>query len=119
MVSPFLFKKGFKMENCKIINVSQEDIPEEYYNKNYAYFSFGVMNDRAVSLSLVDSTAEANKFLVIDLRGLTPGGREKFRAFLRSITVNDDCNLGLDLDFQFARRKFGVTIKRRQRKEKI
>ena len=107
------------MNTAKIFNVSNEDIPVEYYNKDYAYFSFSTMNDRATSLHLINSDVEPNVFLVIDLRGLTPAGREKFRDFLRSITVSDKCNLGLDIDLAFARKKFGITIKKKSKKERV
>lgn len=99
------------MNTAKIINVSNENIPQEYYNKTYAYFSFDVMDGRAIALHLIDGADEPSIFLVIDLRGLTPGGREKFREFLRSITVSDKNHLGLDLDRNFARKKFGITIR--------
>lgn len=105
------------MENCKIIDVSTEDIPKEYYNRSYAYFSFSVMNGKTTALHLVDITNEPNEFLVIDVRGLTPTGREKFREFLRSIIVTDEYHLNLDLDLAHARKKYGITVKRRQRKE--
>lgn len=105
------------MNSCKIINVSTEDIPQEYYNKTYAYFCFCMTNGRTVSLYLADLTVEPTKYLIIDLCGLTAVGREKFREFLRSIVVVDEHNLNLDLDLAHARKKFGITVKRRQRKE--
>ena len=105
------------MNTCKIINVSTEDIPKEYYNKTYAYFCFSVMNGKTVSLYLADFSVEPNDYLIIDLRGLTPIGREKFREFLRSIIVVDECHLNLDLDLAHARKKYGITVKKRQQKE--
>ena len=106
------------MNTCKIINVSTEDIPREYYNRSYAYFCFSVTEGRTVSLYLADLCVEPNNYLIIDLRGLTAVGREKFRDFLRSIIVVDEYNLNLELDLEHARKKYGITVKRRKRKER-
>ena len=117
MISPFRFGKDLKMIDATIIRISTEDIPEKFYNKTYAYFSFSVMNDMPVHLHLIDSLENPSLIAIIDLRGLDISARNKFYKFLQTIRVRNTSGLGMDLDLRYAKRKFGVNVKTTIRKE--
>lgn len=98
------------MENCKIIQLNTEDIPLEYFNETYAYLSFSMINDKAIHLYLATLDAERTKFLILDLRRMSPSAKRKCSEFLKTIKIRNDRGLCLEYDLEFAKSKFGVDI---------
>ena len=100
------------MNNAKIVIVNIEEIPQQFYNKTYAYFSFSMVNKQIVALYLVDCIEDPHDFLIIDLQNLTPIGMNRFVKFLMTIRVSDDHAFGVELDLALAKKRFGIRVKR-------
>ena len=107
------------MENCKIINVTKDDIPSQYFNKTYAYLSFSIWNDKLMHLYLAMDLNDHPEFLILDLRDMKSNDKSKMREFLSSICIEDKYHLNLKPDIAIAKSRFEVHLKVKRVKKEI
>lgn len=91
------------------IGIHKEAILNKYYDKSYRIFSFEIMND--VPLALTLSTNGIDFVIHHGLDKLKRSSKKEFINFLKTIKVkNNLCFSQMSFDIEYAKDKYGVII---------
>ena len=89
-------------------------LPLEYFHRNYNIFSFDVLNDHTPLALTIGRSMFGERVTIIGLDELGLESKEynKFKEFLKSISLNDLNNLvPLDYDLQFVKKHYFIDMK--------